>query len=73
MVLNLGCTQGVLASRFPISIRTQTQGQYKCQKVQKILKDHVPVLDFATMLLNLRKTQKSQKFCKKKNFFRKKM
>ena len=67
-------TQGVLASKFPISIRTQTQGQYRCQNVQKILKNHVPVSDFATMLLNLRKTQKSQNFCKKKkSFFRKKM
>ena len=62
-------TQGVLASKFPISIRTLTQGQYRCQKVRKYLKNHVPVSDFATMLLNLRKTQKSQKFCKKKFFF----
>ena len=60
-------TQGDLASKFPISIRTLTQGQYRCQKVRKILKNHVPVSDFATMLLNLRKTQKSQNFCK--NFF----
>ena len=55
-------TQGVLDSKFPISIRTQTQGQYRCQNFRKILKIHVPVSDFATMLLNLRKTQKSQKF-----------
>ena len=58
------CTQGVLASKFPISIRTLTQGQYRCQKVRKILKNHLPVSDFATMLLNLRKTQKSRNFCK---------
>ena len=65
-------TKGVLASKFPISIRTQTQGQYRCQIVRKILKNHVPVSDFATILLNLRKTQKSEKFCKKKFFLVKK-
>ena len=63
-------TQGVLASKYPISIQTLTQGQYKCQKVRKILKNHVLVLDFAAMLLNLRKTQK---FCKKIFFFHKRM
>jgi len=30
-----------------------------------MLKNHIPVANFTTMLLNLRKTQKSQKFCKK--------
>ena len=62
-------TQGVLANKFPISIRTQTQGQYRCQKVRNILKNHLPVSDFATMLLNLRKTQKSRNFCKTIFFF----
>ena len=42
----------------------QTQGQYRYQKVQKILRNYVLVLDFATKLLNLIKTQKLQKFCK---------
>ena len=46
-------TQGVLASKFPISIRTQPQGHDRCQKVQKILKNHVPISNFATMVLNL--------------------
>ena len=44
-----------------------------CQRVRKILKKYVPVSDFATMLLNLRKTQKSEKFCKKNFFFSKKI
>ena len=63
-------TQGVLDSKFPISIRTQTQGQYRCQNVQTILKNHVPVSDFATMQLNLKKNSKIGKiFAKKKKFF----
>ena len=36
-------TQGVLASTFPISILTRTQGQHRCQKVKIIPKDYVPV------------------------------
>ena len=51
--------QGVLVSKFPISIQTQTR-----QKIRKIPKQHVPVSDFATRPLNLRKPQKPQKFCK---------
>ena len=45
-------THSVHTRGFPISIRTQTQGQYRCQKVRKILKNHLPVSDFATMLLD---------------------
>ena len=56
-----------------MSIQTQTQGQHRCQKIRKILKNHVLVSDFATMLLDLRKTEKSQKICKQIFFFRKKM
>jgi len=59
-------TQGVLANRFPISIRTQTQGQYRYQKVWNILKNHLPVSDFANMLLNSKITKILQK--KKKKF-----
>ena len=62
-------TQGVLASKFPISILTRIQGQHRCQKIRKIPKNYVPVSDFATRQLNLGKCQKSQKFCKKKYFF----
>jgi hypothetical protein len=58
-------TQGVLASKFPISILAQTQGQHRCQKIRKILKKCVPVSDFATRQMNLRKPQNSQKFWKK--------
>ena len=59
-------TQGVFASNFPISIQTQTQGHHRCQKM---LKNHVPVSDFATMLLNLKKKIKNLIFfsCKKCN------
>ena len=72
-VTNLKTTQGVLAIKFPISIQTQIQGKHRYQKVQKTLKNHVPVSNFATMLLDSRKVQKSQKFCKKKIFFCKKI
>ena len=66
-----GCvyTKGVLASKFPISISTNTHG---CQKIRKMPKNYVPVSDFATRQLNLRKPQKSQNFCKKCNFISKK-
>ena len=59
------CTQGVLASKFPILIQTQPQGHYRCQKVQKVFKNHVPVSNFATMHLNLRKTQINKNFGKR--------
>ena len=62
-------TQGVLASKFPISILTWTQGQHRCQTIRKIPKNHVPVSDFATRQLNLRKLQNSQNICKKYIFF----
>ena len=51
-------TQGVLAFKFPISISTWTQDQHRCQKIRKIPKNYVPVSDFATRQLNLRKPQK---------------
>ena len=60
-------TQGVLASKFPISILTRTQGQHRCQKIRKILNNYVPISDFPTRHLNMRKRQKSQKFGKNKN------
>ena len=69
--LPLPFTQGVLAPKFPISIGTQTQGQYKCQKVQKLLKNHVQVSNFATMLLNLRKPKKYTKILGKRYFLKK--
>jgi hypothetical protein len=62
-------TQGVLASKFPISILMQIQGQHGCQIFRKIVKNYVPISDFATRLLNLSKPQKSQNFCKKNIFF----
>ena len=66
-------TQGVLASKFPISIQMQIQGWYRCQNVQKTLKNHLPVSNFATILLNLRKTQKSlflwNSICYQRNTF----
>ncbi len=62
------CTVVHTRKKFPVPIQTQTQGLYRCQKVPKLLKNHVLVSTFATMLLNLRKTQKSQKNCQK-NFF----
>jgi hypothetical protein len=63
------CTQGVLASKFPISILMQIQGQHGCQIFRKIVKNYVPNSDFATRLLNLSKPQKSQNFCKTNIFF----
>ena len=65
-------TQGVLASKFPISIWTQIQGQHGCQIFRKIVYNYLPISDFATRSLNLGKPQKSQKFCKKIFFFVKK-
>ena len=61
-------TQGVLAFKFPISILMWTWGQYRCQMFCKIMKNYVPISDFATRQLNLRKSQKSQKFSKKTFF-----
>ena len=58
-------TQGVLAFEFPISILMQIKGQYGCQIFRKIVKNYVPISDFATRSLNLRKPQKFQIFCKK--------
>ena len=60
-------TQGVSAFKFPISILTQTQDQQKCQKIRKIAKNYVPISDFATRPLNLRKLQKSNNFFFVKN------
>ena len=57
-------TQGVLASKFPISILMQIQGQHGCQIFRKIVYNYVPISDFATRSLNLRKPKKFQIFCK---------
>ena len=62
-------TQGVLASKYPIFVQTQTQDQHRNQKIRKMLKNHVPISAFATMLLNLKKKIKSYKKITKKNFF----
>ena len=62
-------TQGVLSSKFPISIQSRPWGTIGIKKVQKILTNHAAVSNFARMLLNLRNTQKSQKLCKKTLFF----
>jgi hypothetical protein len=61
---NHNYTQGVFAFKLPISILTQTQAQHRCQKTGKIGKNYVPISDFATRPLNLRKPKKSPKFSK---------
>ena len=62
----LGRTLGVVAFKFPFSILTQIQDHDRSQKIRKIAKNYVPISDFATRLLNLRKPEKSKKFSKKK-------
>ena len=49
-----------------------TQGQHRCQKIWKNLKNYVLVSDFATRQLNLRKPKKTQKLLQKTPFFLKK-
>ena len=61
-------TQGVLASKFPISILRWIQSRDGRQIFRKIVYNCVPISDFATRVLNLRKPQKSQNFCKRKKF-----
>ena len=58
------CTQGVLASKFPISILRRIQGQDVPQIFKKIVQNYVTISDFATRPLKLRKPKKSQIFAK---------
>ena len=48
----------------------QTQDQHRYQKIRKIAKNYVPISDFASRLLNLRKPEKSKKFSKRKSKWR---
>ena len=49
-----------LAYKFPISILMRTHDQHWSQKNKKNTKKYVPISDFATRPLNLRKPQKSR-------------
>ena len=62
-------TQGVLDFKFPISTLTQTQDQHRCHKIRKIANNYVPIPDFATRPLNLRKSKKFPKFSKINTIF----
>ena len=68
-MMNSAITTGVLASRFPISIKSWVQGQHRCWSIKKILKNHVPASDFATRLLNLENLKNNKNFAKKNYFF----
>ena len=57
------CKQGVLASKFPISILTRIQGQHECQIFSKTVQNYVSISYFDTRLLNLRKPKKLWKKC----------
>ena len=49
-------TQGVLASKFPISILTRTHGQHRCQKIRKIPKKLCTSLRFCQQAAEFEKT-----------------
>ena len=68
-VLGLIGSDRVLAFKFSFSILTQIQDHDRSQKIRKMEKKYVPISDFATRLLNLRKPEKSKKFSKKNIFF----
>ena len=58
-------TQGVLVLKFSISILMWAWDQHRCQMFCNVVQNYVPISDFATRSLTLKKPQKSQKCCKK--------